>query len=257
MKFHILGPLEVIADTGPVHLEAPSLRCLLLALLSHPNDLVCVDRLQEWLWPAEVPRSAVATLQARVSVLRRLLEPDRPPWSKPRVLITRSPGYLIRVERDDLDSLAFESLLLRARAAQATGDYESVRGLLTDALALWRGDPLADVAFLEAAQPVVRRLEELRLSAIELRVEADLRLGRHFEVVADLVGLTSAHPVHEPYYAQLMVALYRCGRRADALGVYARAREVLSREMALEPGPVLRRLRKAIQADDVSGCMVG
>ena len=249
MKFRILGPLEVIGTAGPVHLGARSHRILLLALLSHPNEVVSVDRLQEWLWPDSLPRSAAATLQAHMSVVRRLLEPDREPWSKPSVVITRSPGYMIRVGVDDVDNLAFESLLTRARVAHGTGEFPAVRSLLRDALALWRGDALSDVAFLEAAQPMIRRLQELRLSALQLYTEAELVLGRHDDVIPDLMQLISAHPVHEPFYGQLMLALYRSGRRAEALGVYALASEVLAREMALEPGPDLRRLRDAITSN--------
>lgn len=249
MLFRILGPLEVIGSAGPVHLAARSHRILLLALLSHPNEVVSVDRLQEWLWPDSLPRSAGATLQAHMSVVRRLLEPDRKPWSKPSVVMTRSPGYMIKAGIDDLDMLAFESLLTRAREAQSAGEFHVVRSLLRDALKLWRGDALGDVAFLEAAQPTIRRLQELRLSALQLHNDAELVLGRHDDVIADLMELISAHPVHEPFYGQLMLALYRSGRRADALGVYALAREVLAREMALEPGPDLRRLRDAIKSD--------
>lgn len=250
MQFRILGPLEVIGDTGSVSLNAPALRSLLLALLSHPNDVVCVDRLYEWLWPTGAPPSAASTLQAHVSVLRRKLEPHRQPWSAPKLLVTRSPGYLLRVGPESLDTLAFESLLRRAQPAREIGDPVTVHCLLLEALSLWRGDALADVTFLEAAQATIRRLEELRLTAVQQRVEADLMLGRYLEVIPELIELTSAHPVHEPFYGHLMLALYRCERRADALAVYERARHVLSREIALEPGPALRRLRAAIQLDD-------
>lgn len=249
MLFRILGPLEVIGSAGPVHLAARSHRILLLALLSHPNEVVSVDRLQEWLWPDSLPRSAGATLQAHMSVVRRLLEPDRKPWSKPSVVITRSPGYMIRVSSDDLDTLAFESLLANAREAQDAGEFHTVRSSLRDALKLWRGDALSDVAFLEAAQPMIRRLQELRLSALQLHTEAELVLGRHDDVIPDLMELISAHPVHEPFYGLLMLALYRSGRRAEALGVYGLVTEVLAREMALEPGAELRRLRDAIKSD--------
>lgn len=249
MKFRILGPLEVAGSDGPVHLAARSRRSLLLALLSNPNSVVCVDRLQEWLWPERLPPRAASALQAHVSVVRKLLEPGRAPWSTPSVVITKPPGYLIRVKDEDLDGLAFECLLARARKAHGTGDVSAARRLLKEALALWRGEPLMDVAFLEAAQPTIRRLQELRLSALHLHNEAELILGRHHDVIPDLMNLVSAHPVHEPFYAQLMLALYRCGRRADALGVYGQACDVLAKEMALDPGPDLRRLRDAVQSD--------
>lgn len=248
MKFHMLGPLEVIGSAGSVHLAARSHRSLILALLSEANNVVSIDRLQEWLWPERLPRYAESALQAHISVVRKLLEPGRVPWGKPSVVITKPPGYLIRVNDEDLDGLAFECLLARARRAHGTGEVPAARTMLKQALALWRGDPLIDVAFLEAAQPTIRRLQELRLSALHLHNEAELSLGRHHDVVPDLMNLVAAHPVHEPFYGQLMLALYRCGRRADALGVYRLACDVLAREMSLEPGSDLRRLRDTIQS---------
>jgi SARP family transcriptional regulator, regulator of embCAB operon len=253
MLFRILGPLEVIAENGPVRIPGHRRRSLLIALLTRPGDVVCVDRLVEWLWPAGTPRSPLATLQAHVSMLRRILEPDRSPWSPPSVLVTRPPGYLLRVAPEELDSLCFEALVEQGRLTLDSGDAAGARRLLLDALALWRGDALSDVAFLEAAQAEIRRLEELHLSSLVLRIEADLALGRHLEVVPELTRLIMANPLNEKLYSQLMLALCRCGRRAEALSVYRRARDVLASEMALEPGPDLRRMEAAIVSGD-QGC---
>ena len=249
LQFRILGPLEVIGPDGPVWIDGRKRRALLIALLTHPNEVVGVDRLQEWLWPLGPPPHALSTLQAHISLLRRTLEPARSPWKATGVLVTRSPGYLLHVTPAELDALCFEDLLRRGREALERGEPGAARPLLCTALDLWRGDALADVTMLDAAQAEIRRLEELRVTATVLRIEADLALGRHLDVVPELTRLIVAQPLHEQLYALLMLALCRCGRRADALSVYGRAGDVLRQEMDLEPGPALRRMRAAVLAD--------
>jgi DNA-binding SARP family transcriptional activator len=249
LYFRILGPLEVSGVDGPMRIGGWKRRALLIALLTRPNDVVAVDRLLEWLWPAGTPRSSISTLQAHVSMLRRTLEPTRAPWSPPTVLMTVPPGYLLRTTTAELDTLHFEELLRAGRLALERRDPERARPPLGEALGLWRGDALADVTLLDAAQAEIRRLEELRLAALVLRIEADLALRRHLDVVAELMHLIVVYPLHEQFYAQLMLALCRSGRRAEALAVYGRARTVLRREMGLEPGPELRRVESAILTD--------
>lgn len=165
------------------------------------------------------------------------------------MLLTRPPGYLLRVPSAELDALRFEELLRGSRHALERDEPETARPLLRAALDLWRGDALAEVTMLDAAQAEIRRLEELRLVANVLRIEADLAIGRHLDVVPELTHLLVAHPLHEQLYALLMLALCRCGRRADALAVFGQARDVLRREMSLEPGPALRRMEAAVLTD--------
>jgi DNA-binding SARP family transcriptional activator len=249
LQFRILGPLDVIGPDGPVCLDGRKRRALLIALLARPNEVVGVDRLREWLWPAGAPPAATQTLQAHISILRTKLEPARPPWRASSMLLTRSPGYLLRATSAELDTLRFEELLRSGREALDRGEPASAGPLLRAALDLWRGEALADVAMLDAAQAEIRRLEELRLAATVLRIEADLSLGRYLDVVPELTRLVAAQPLHEQLYALLMLALCRCGRRAEALAVYGRARDVLRREMGLAPGPALRRMRAAVIDD--------
>ncbi len=233
MEFRILGPLEVLDEGTPVPLGRGRERALLALLLTHPNEVVSIDRLIDELWGPEPPKAAVNTVQYYVSRLRKILGADR--------IVTRPPGYAIRVEPGELDLERFERLL-------ADGSGEAVR----EAIALWRGAALADFAFESFAQPTIGRLEELRLVALELRVEADLAAGRHAEVVAELEPLVEAHPLRERLRAQLMLALYRAGRQAEALEAYHAARRVLVDELGLEPGPALQELERAILRQDPS-----
>jgi DNA-binding SARP family transcriptional activator len=193
----------------------------------------------------------MATLRAHVSMLRGLLEPDRTPWQPADRLLTRPPGYLLRVGPDELDVFDFERLLRAARARLNARDAESAQRLLSEALALWRGGALSDAAHVEAARAEIARLEELRLNAVTLRVEANLVLRRHQEIVPELTHLVVKYPLHERFYVQLMVALSRSGRRADALAVYRRARAVLARELAVAPGLALRHAEAAILAGEL------
>lgn len=252
MYFRILGPLEVVDDDGdPVRIPGGRRRALLIALLTKANDVICVDRLLDWLWHTDLPRCPVPTLQVHISMLRKALEPGRRPRSPATVLLTQAPGYLLRVPTAHHDLLTFEELLRKGRLLFDKGDAENTRLVCTEALKLLRGDPLVDVVYLEAAQTEIRRLEELRLSAVALRIKADLVLGRNQEVVPELTRLIETYPFHEQFHAELMVALSHCGRRADALNVYRRAREMLAREMGLAPGPELRQVLTGLTGSSV------
>ncbi len=179
-------------------------------LLLHANEVVSVDRLLDALWPVEPPPSGAAALQVRVSHLRKAL------GAVGRLVVTRPPGYAIEVGRGELDVYRFEELV---GAADGT-DPAVAAATLRDALSLWRGSALADVAYEEFAQPAIARLEELRLTALERRLEADLALGRHDEVVGELEALVGMHPLRERLCGQLMLALYRSGRQAEALACF-------------------------------------
>jgi len=248
--FGILGPLEVRVGGGPLRLDGHRQRVVLTALLTAPNDVVPEERLIDWLWFEHAPRSAHAVVQAHVSRLRRALEPDRPPWAASRVLLRRHRGYLLRVEPDQLDALRFEQLVAKGRLAMERADPGAAAEALAGGLALWRGSALADVACVDAAQPAIARLESLRLSAIALRIDADLALGRHVAVVPELQDLVRSYPLDERLCGQLMVALYRCRRQADALAAYERIRDALASELGIEPAPATQRLQAAILAQD-------
>lgn len=246
MDFRILGPLEVESEGRPVRIEVRGQRVVLCALLTVPNDVASLDRLIDWLWACSPPRSAAAVVQAHISRLRRALEPDRTPWSASRLLVRRSPGYLLRIDPDQLDALRFARLVADGRAALERGDAQPASQVLTRALALWRGRALGDVALVDAAQDDVARLEALRLSATVMRIDADLELGRHVALVPELEGLVRAHPLDERLSGQLMIALCRCGRQADSLAVYERVRKTLAEELDIEPSPASQWLQAAI-----------
>ena len=238
MEFRILGPLEVRQDDRPVPITGAKERALLAMLLVHANEPVTVDRLIDELWGETPPPTARKSLQVRVATLRRALRED--------VLSTRGETYAIRLGGDQLDLHRFERLVSDGRQALADGDARTAAAMLREALALWRGPPLADFAYESFAEPAIARLEELRVVALELRIEADLALALHAQLVAELKELVAAHPLRERLRGQLMLALYRQGRQAEALDVYQRTRKTFSEELGIEPGPALRELHRAI-----------
>lgn len=246
MRFAILGPLAVHGTRAPIQIEGLKRRTLLTALLAGVNRVVTADELTEWLWPKGPPRSASLVIQAHVSVLRRQIEPDRRPRSAPRMLLTVPPGYLLHLSRDQLDVLEFEARLQHGTHLMARGEAEGAARHTLAALHLWRGEALCGVRHLAVAQAEIARLEELRLTATGLYIEACLRIGRYDEVIPQLGQLIVAHPFHERFYGQLMTALARTGRRAEALSIYRRAHEVLAKELEVEPGDELRRLQARI-----------
>ena len=249
MEIRILGPLEVVAGGDPVDLPSGKARLLLAALVVHANQVVSTDRLFEFLWQGQPPESAANTLQTYVSHLRRSLEPDRTPRQRSRLLITREPGYLLAVDRDQIDGVRFEELAGQARLV-LDSEPEKAAALLQTALSLWRGEPLADFTFEPFAQSEITRLTELRLSALEDRIEAELALGRHAAWCGELARLVGEHPLRERLSGQLMVALYRCGRQAEALRAYADLRETLVEQLGIDPSPALSQLQAAILRQD-------
>jgi DNA-binding SARP family transcriptional activator len=226
-------------------------RVLLLALLTHHGSVVPTHELVDWLWPDQPPRSALTTLHTHISILRSALDPERPPWRQSGRLVTQAPGYLLRVTPDEVDALRFERLLRDGKRLLDSGVPKAAREALGEALGLWRGAALADAAHIDAARGEIARLEELRMTAVTLRIEADLALGRHLDVIPELTRLVATHPLYERFYAQLMIALSRSDRRGDALAMYRRARAILARELAVSPGRALRRVEAAILAGEL------
>ena len=233
MEFRILGPLEAVDGDRALPLGGGRPRALLALLLTRANQVVSTDLLIDELWGARPPKQALNTIQYYVSQLRRTLGADR--------IVTRPPGYLIRVEPDELDLARFERLAAR-------DDAESLR----EALSLWRGPALADLASESFAREEAARLEELRLAVQERRIDADLEDGRSAELVAELEPLIAQHPLRERLRGQLMLALYRSGRQADALAAYQQARSTLVDELGIEPGPALQELERAMLRQDPS-----
>jgi DNA-binding SARP family transcriptional activator len=239
LELFVLGPLEARTSGRPLALGGPRQRALLARLIVSVGEVVPAQRLIDDVWDAAPPASGANTLHVHIARLRRTLGRA--------VLKTVPPGYALRVAADRIDARRFETAVTRAtRLAPATGASE-----LRDALSLWRGPPLADVA-----EPFARveaaRLQELRLLALEAKVDAELALGRHRELVPELENLVAAEPLCERIRAQLMTALYRSGRQADALRVFREGRRTLVAELGIEPAPLLRRLEQAILAQDPS-----
>jgi DNA-binding SARP family transcriptional activator len=242
MEFRILGPLEVSDEGRQVSLGGGKRRALLAVLLLHPNEVVSADRLIDELWGEDSPERAAAALRVNVSRLRKALAQD--------VLATRSPGYVIRVEPEELDLHRFERLVDEGRSLLARDLPADASERLRDALSLWRGPALADFAYESFAQTAIARLEEIRLAAVELRIDADLALGRHDELVGELEALVAEHPLRERLRGDLMTALYRSGRQAEALDAYKDARRALVDELGIEPGTALQEQERAILRQD-------
>jgi predicted ATPase/DNA-binding SARP family transcriptional activator len=237
IEFRVLGSLEVVGQNGQVPLGGPKPRALLALLLVHRGEVLSTDRIVDALWEEHAPRSATKLVQGYVSKLRTALGD--------RVLRTQGHGYVLSADCGRVDIDRFEELVAEGRSALEREDWPAAGGHLREALALWRGPALADFAYESFAQAEIVRLEEMRLVALEERIEADLALGDHVRLVGELEALVRQDPLRERWRAQLMLALYRCGRQADALEVYRLTRSRLAEELGLEPGPAL----KALQAD--------
>jgi WD40 repeat protein/DNA-binding SARP family transcriptional activator len=248
LEFGILGPLEVRAGGAVVPVGGPKQRALLALLLLSANRVVSRDRLLDELIRGEAGGTADHTLRVQVSRLRKALDPS---GAEPR-LVARPPGYQLRVEPGELDLELFEEAVAAGRKAREEGDWQRAAELLREGLAVWRGRPLADLEFEPFARIDVERLEELRLSALEERIEAELELGKHTELVPELETLTAEQPLRERLRSQLMLALYRSGRQAEGLEVYRSTRTLLREELGLEPGVELRELERAMLSQDPS-----
>ena len=257
MHFRILGPLEVEDGPQTLRLGGHQQRALLALLLLRANEVVPVDEIVEDLWPAEPPASATKSVHALISKLRRRLEgeADGEPngdTGENGVILTRPHGYLLTVADGELDLHRFQSLMEDGHGALTAGHAAEAADRFREALALWRGPPLAEFAYDSFAQVEIARLAELRLSGVEERIEADLALGRHRELIPELEALLTKNPLRERLRGQLMLALYRSGRQAQALDAYRRARRRLVDELGIEPSPALQRLEQAILRQDES-----
>jgi predicted ATPase/DNA-binding SARP family transcriptional activator/Tfp pilus assembly protein PilF len=244
VQFRILGAVEVLVDGTPAALGAPKQRAVLAMLLVNRRRVVSADALVDGLWGESPPASAVQSLQVYIHGLRRAVGAER--------IETAGRGYRAAVSEDELDLDRFERGLERGRAALEAGRAEDATDELRQAMALWRGSALADLPEESRRAAEADRLDELRLTALELRYDAELASGRHDAVVAELEALTAEHPYHERFLEQRVLALYRCGRQADALEVYREARRTLSEDLGLEPSRALQELERAVLRQDLS-----
>jgi YVTN family beta-propeller protein len=250
VTFRVLGPLEVSRSGCVVPLGGPRQRAVLAMLLLEANRAVPIEQLADDVWAGQPPDGWVATLQTYVFHLRRALEPDRAPGRNAEVLVTKGRGYLLRVDRDDVDATLFEDRFAAGRALLDAGRYAEAAMTMRAALDLWHSRVFADLADYAFIKPEAARLEELRLVAVESRIEADLALGRHGPLAADLEHLVAKYPVRERLHWQFILALYRCGRQADALAAYRRVRDLLANELGIDPGEPLRSLHAAVLRQD-------
>ena len=248
IDFRILGPLEVSADGRMIEIGGAKLRALLAILLLRANQSVPRDVLVHDLWGEQPPAGAQGSLEVYISRLRKALgaAADGP------VVVTRPGAYCLLLAEGQLDAHRFERLVEQGRSALAADVPGQGAASLREALRLWRGNALGDLSSEPFAQLETGRLEELRLGAIEDRIEADLALGRHADVVSELEALVVVHPLRERLHGQLMIALYRGGRQAEALETYQAARRTLINELGLEPGPALQQVERAILEQDAS-----
>lgn len=250
LHFRILGPLEAERDGELLALGGMRQRAVLACLLISAGRVVPADRLIDDVWDGKPPAAAQATLQGYISNLRKALDPGRPKGAAPALLPNRAGGYVLEAEADAVDARRFERLSHEGRRMLASGEALEAREALGEALALWRGPALVDFSYASFAQSEEARLDEIRMSAIEDRIDADISLGRHAEVAAEAEALASSHPLRERLWGQLMLALYRSGRQAGALEVYERARSMLVAELGIDPSPELRELQAAILRHD-------
>jgi DNA-binding NarL/FixJ family response regulator/DNA-binding SARP family transcriptional activator len=245
VEYRILGPLEVADEGEPVPLARLKERVVLAVLLLHANEFVSRERLIDELWGESPPPTARKAVNVYVSQLRKVLTRNgRDP------IATADGGYRFRIESGELDSTRMEDLLAIARERAAAGELEAAAEHLGETLALWRGPTLAGLLLESHGRDEVAQLDDLRLTALMDRIDCDLALGRHEEVLGELQVLVGEHPLRERLRAQLMLALYRADRQAEALEAYQQAREVLVDELGIEPSPVLQRLQRGILAQD-------
>lgn len=258
MEIKLLGPLEVLLDGAVSTPSAPKLRTALTLLVVHPNRVVRTDQIIEELWANKPPTSVTTTLQTYIYQLRKLLRLAVPPRTRPArdldrmavALHTSANGYVLSLAPEVLDSQHFERLADRGRTELESGDAQAAVETLSCALRLWRGPALVDVFQGPVLQTEILRLEEMHKATLEWRIEAELQLGRHHELLGELTQLSAQQPTHEGFQAKLMLALYRAGRRSEALNVYHRTRNALAGELGLDPSRDVQRLHRAMLTGD-------
>jgi DNA-binding SARP family transcriptional activator len=244
LEFRILGPLEVARAGEPLRFRGTREQALLALLVLNANRTVAAERLTEELWSTEPPEGAIRSLRVYVSRLRQALGPDG------QAVVTRPSGYVLQVDAQSVDAVRFETLVAVGRDQARGGDHERAATTLREALTLWRGPALADLADAPFARAAATGLEEARLAAVEDRIEADLACGRHGELTAELEALIRDHPFRERLWSQWIIALYRCGRQVDALRAYRQLRVMLGEELGIEPSSALQQLERAVLRHD-------
>lgn len=250
LEFRVLGPFEVVGDSQQLDVGPAKQRALLAMLVAHANTVVSTDRLLDELWSGEPPVNARHAVQVYVSNLRKVIEPGRSPGCNGQVLVTRRPGYLLQVASERLDAACFERLVANGREALADGQTHEAAELLRASLRMWRGPALADLADLPFARVQIARWEQLRMQALGARLDADLALGRHVDLVGELEALVAMYPLREHFWSQLMLALYRASRQGEALLAYHAARKLLIERLGIDPGVEMRQLQAAILRQD-------
>ncbi|EFL08600.1 MULTISPECIES: AfsR/SARP family transcriptional regulator [Actinomycetes] len=248
MRFAVLGPLGLLDERGADHTPKPlKLRTLLAALVINAGNVVPVSQLIQELWPHEAPRTAATAMHVYVSQLRKhLLNCPVTKGSGRSMLLTRQPGYVLQTAGNDVDLSLFRLRLEEAREAELAGDLPAASAQLNRGLSLWRGDALADVRGGPMLHHFAKRIEERRLAAIERKLSIDLRLGHHHEAVGELQSLVDQHPHWENFHGYLMIGLYRSGRTAEALTVYARLRTRLIERLGMEPAVEMQELHQRV-----------
>ncbi|MER5772004.1 AfsR/SARP family transcriptional regulator [Streptomyces sp. NPDC001985] len=255
MHVRLLGPLSIRVNGKNMTPTAPKPRRVLALLATSANQVVRNEQLIEEVWESRPPRSVTTTLQTYVYQLRKSLDlaiaPERSGLRPESALRTFVGGYMLTLPEGALDSQVFERLAQRGRVQLTAGRVHEAARTLQEALELWQGPAMVDVNPGPVLLSEALRLEEIRKSVLDLRIDADLRLGRHHELLAELIKLVAAQPTHEGFQAKLMVALYRAGRRSEALQTYQRARQRLVDELGVDPSATLQRLQRAILAGEL------
>jgi len=253
VRIQVLGPLSAEVNGGSIVPTAGKPRQILSLLALYPGRVIPVPMLMKELWGTEPPQSALTTLHTYILQLRRCISaamgPDAPGAAK-ELLATRHDGYLMQIPAESVDVHQYERMVAEGRAAFEAGDDATSADRFRQALKLWRGPALVDVRVGPILEIELMRLEESRLGALERRIDADLRLGRHAELIAELTELTARYPQHEGLHSQAMVALYRSGRQASALDIYRKLRIWLIEQLGVEPSPRVQRLHQAMLAVD-------
>ncbi|PZG53346.1 hypothetical protein C1I98_05485 [Spongiactinospora gelatinilytica] len=249
-RFTVLGPMEVMHGGRACTPSAPKVRQVLALLLVSANRLVLVDSIIQELWGNNPPKSALTTTQTYIYHLRSLIERERLSGTGRELLVTKPFGYTLLVDQDQLDQGRFDRLVTQAAGLLRQGRYEAASADLREALALWQGPPLANVTQGPLLRSHVVHLADRRTHAMELRIEADLHLGRHRDLIGELRSLIAENPLHEWLHAQLVNVLSQAGRRAEALAAFQNLREILARELGLDPSPAVQRLHREVLLGD-------
>jgi DNA-binding SARP family transcriptional activator len=255
-RFKVLGALEIVNGHRVCTPTAPKSRQVLALLLLCANQVVHVDYLIEELWGEEPPKSAMTQAQTYIYQLRKVIQREKLETPGSRLLVTKAPGYLFRVEPAQVDVFVFQRLVWQGRKLLESGAVEAAAQVLRQALDMWAGPMLADVTPGRVLGAHVVRLEEQRLRALELRIQADMRLDLHRELIGELRSLVATHPLNEWFHGQLIIVLSRAGRRSEALQAYQNLRNTLQGELGIEPSPELRRLQHEVLTDGFPAAVI-